>query len=184
MAARSGVNRLPACASARHDISWGIAKSISRKCLGARPELRAIPACRPSGRRPAPGCWKTGRCGMPPSSEPRGAKAAEIYPPASAFGFLKYGRGASCRGLVGCRHCTRGRPQPIGRHTHAQGDQVRRSITAGVQQAHCLINTRLDLQDNLREGIAAWRERTLAIFGSPGRPGVGPAGRLDEDRPS
>lgn len=38
-----------------------------------------------------------------------------------------------------------------------------RAHDAGVQQALCLINTRLDYQDHLREGIAAC-ERTLALF--------------------
>ena len=36
----------------------------------------------------------------------------------------------------------------------------------GTLRALCLVNTRLDLQDHLREGIAAC-ERTLALFGAP-----------------
>ena len=44
-----------------------------------------------------------------------------------------------------------------------------RAHDAGVQQALCLVNTRLDLQDHLREGIAAC-ERTLALFGAPEDP--------------
>jgi eukaryotic-like serine/threonine-protein kinase len=44
-----------------------------------------------------------------------------------------------------------------------------RAHDAGVQRALCLINTRLDLRDNLRDGIADC-ERTLAIFGAPEDP--------------
>ena len=44
-------------------------------------------------------------------------------------------------------------------------EQVR-AHDAGTLRALCLINTRLDLQDHLREGIAAC-ERTLALFGAP-----------------
>src|SRR4029077_862363 len=39
----------------------------------------------------------------------------------------------------------------------------------GSLRALCLVNTRLDLEDHLREGIAAC-ERTLALFGAPEDP--------------
>jgi tetratricopeptide (TPR) repeat protein len=38
--------------------------------------------------------------------------------------------------------------------------------TRGVQRALCLVHTRVDLQDHLREGIAVC-EQTLALFGKP-----------------
>src|SRR5581483_2442055 len=41
-----------------------------------------------------------------------------------------------------------------------------RAHDAGMQQALCLVNTRLDLRDHLRDGIAAC-ERTLALLGAP-----------------
>ena len=41
-----------------------------------------------------------------------------------------------------------------------------RAHDAGVLRALCLVNTRLDMQDNLREGIAVC-EQTLALFGAP-----------------
>ena len=47
-------------------------------------------------------------------------------------------------------------------------DQVR-AHDAGVSRALCLVHTRLDLRDHLREGIEAC-EQTLALFGAPEDP--------------
>ena len=52
----------------------------------------------------------------------------------------------------------------------------------GTVRALCLVHTRLDLQDHLRDGIAAC-EQTLDLFGGPRGSGVGPASRLASDRP-
>ena len=64
-----------------------------------------------------------------------------------------------------------------------------RDHDAGVTKALCLVNTRLDLQDHLRRGIAAC-ERTLALFGAPRtrtgpdiRPGCGSARKIADGSP-
>ncbi len=51
----------------------------------------------------------------------------------------------------------------------ARSRDLVREHDAGTLKALCLVNTRLDLQDHLREGIAAC-ERTLALFGAPEDP--------------
>ena len=48
----------------------------------------------------------------------------------------------------------------------ARARDLVREHDAGMQKALCLVNTRLDLQDHLRDGIAVC-ERTLALFGDP-----------------
>ena len=51
----------------------------------------------------------------------------------------------------------------------AQARDLLHDHDAGVLKALCLVNTRLDMQDHLREGIVAC-ERTLALFGAPDDP--------------
>jgi tetratricopeptide (TPR) repeat protein len=70
-------------------------------------------------------------------------------------------------------------------------EQVR-AHDAGLLRALCLVNTQVDMKDNLRDGIAAC-EQTLALFGepestdwdqNPSWPRIAPAarGRIAEDR--
>ena len=116
------------------------------------------------------GSWKTARSKYAPelSRVERARKFARRHPRLASAGIgRRGGRAASCwrsaRRLAAARSQLGRRP---GRATWS------RDHDAGVQKALCLVNTRLDLQDHLREGIAAC-ERTLALFGRPeGRTGT------------
>ncbi len=152
----------PSLKCARHDISWGM-ESISRKCLAPDParryqradhladDLRRLLEDRPL--RHAPELCRAEQARKFIRRHPRLASSSTVAGLAAVV-LLAVGTA-----LVAVRNQLA--------DAHAR-DQVR-AHHAGVQQAHCLINTRLDLQDNLREGIAAC-ERTLAIFGSPEDP--------------
>ena len=160
--ARERSKSAPSLKRERPEISWGM-DSIIRMCLAPDPagryqradqladDLRRMLEDRPL--RHAPELSRVEQARKFIRRHPRLASSSTVA------GFAAVVLLAVGTALVGVRNQLADR---------RMRDQVR-AHHAGVQQAHCLINTRLDLQDNLRDGIAAC-ERTLAIFGAPEDP--------------
>jgi serine/threonine protein kinase/tetratricopeptide (TPR) repeat protein len=152
----------PSLRHERPDISWGM-ESICRKCLAPDPawryqradhladDLRRLLEDRPL--RHAPELSRVEQARKFIRRHPRLASSSTV---AGLAAVVLLAVGTALAGVRNQLADTRTREQVRAHH-------------AGVQQAHCLINTRVDLQDNLREGIAAC-ERTLAIFGPPEDP--------------
>ena len=159
--ARERSESAPSLKSGRQDISWGM-ESISRKCLAPDParryqradqladDLRRLLEDRPL--RYAPELSRVEQARKFIRRHPRLASSSTAAGIAALVLLV-----GSLTALAGVRNQLAGHP--------ARAKRCDR-IKTGVQQAQCLINTRLDLHDNLREGIAAC-ERTLALFGAP-----------------
>jgi eukaryotic-like serine/threonine-protein kinase len=169
----------------RPDLSWGL-ESIARKCLAADPQARyqradhlADDLRRLLDDRPlkhAPELSRAERARKFARRHPRLASAGSVTG-AAALVLLAVGSAlAAARSQL----------------ADARVRDVVRAHDAGVMQALCLVNTRVDLRDHLREGIAAC-ERTLALLGGaePGEEMTHPAWarlaredrrRLAEDR--
>ena len=146
----------------RPDLSWGL-ESIVRKCLAADPsrryqranhlaeDLRRLLEDLPL--KFAPELSRVERARKFARRHPRLASSTMVAG-AAAIILLAIGSALSAA-----------RSQLADSRTR---DLVREH-DAGVMRALCLVNTRLDMQDHLREGIAAC-EQTLALFGAPEDP--------------
>ena len=169
----------------RPDLSWGL-ESIARKCLAAEPrdryqradhladDLRRLLDDRPL--KHAPELSRAERARKFARRHPRLASAGTVAG-AAALVLLAVGSAlAAARSQL----------------ADAKVRDLVRAHDAGVMRALCLVNTRVDLRDHLREGIAAC-ERTLALLGGAGpgeemthpawaRLAVGDRRRLAEDR--
>ena len=140
-------------------ISWGL-ESIARKCLSPDPsrryqqadhladDLRRLLEDRPLKHAPELSRVEQGR------------KFVRRHPRLASSGTVA---GIAALVLLAVGSALAGVRNQLA-DTQAQ-DQVR-AHDAGILRALCLVHTRLDLQDHLREGIAAC-ERTLALFGAP-----------------
>jgi tetratricopeptide (TPR) repeat protein len=158
-------NSVPSIRNERPDISWGL-ESIARKCLAAEPARRyqqaahlADDLCRLLKDRPlkhAPELSRMEQARKLIRRHPRLASSGTVAGIAAvvilAVGFV----------LAGVHNQLA--------DTRAM-DQVRAHDT-GLLRALCLVHTRLELRDHLREGIEAC-ERTLALFGAPEDPAWG-----------
>jgi serine/threonine protein kinase/Tfp pilus assembly protein PilF len=143
----------------RPDLSWGL-ESIVRKCLAADPtgryqradhladDLRRLLEDRPL--KYAPELSRVERARKFARRHPRLASSATV---AGAAALILLAVGSALAAARSQLADTRAR------------DLVR-AHDAGMQKALCLVNTRLDLQDHLRDGVAA-SERTLALLGAP-----------------
>jgi serine/threonine protein kinase/Tfp pilus assembly protein PilF len=144
----------------RPDVSWGL-ESVARKCLAPDParryqradhlaeDLRRLLEDRPL--RFAPELSRVEQARKFARRHPRLASSATVAG-AAALVLLAVGSAlAAARSQLADAHAR----DLIGEHD------------AGMQKALCLVNTRLDLRDHLRDGIAAC-ERTLGLFGAPG----------------
>jgi serine/threonine protein kinase/tetratricopeptide (TPR) repeat protein len=150
---------VPSVKRERPDISWSI-ESIARKCLEPDPnrryqradqladDLRRILEDRPL--KYAPELSRVEQARKFIRRHPRLASSSTV---GGIAALVLLGVGTALAGVRNQLADTRAR------------DHVR-AHDAGVQRALCLVNTRLDLRDNLRDGITAC-ERTLAIFGEP-----------------
>ncbi len=150
---------VPSVRGDRPDISWGI-ESIVRKCLAAEParryqqadhladDLRRLLEDRPL--KYAPELSRIEQARKFARRHPRLASTATV---AGAAALVLLAVGSALAAARSQLADTRAR------------DMVR-AHDAGMQQALCLVNTRLDLQDHLRHGIAAC-ERTLGLLGAP-----------------
>ena len=153
---------VPSLRRDRPDISWGL-ESIVRKCLAPDParryqradhladDLRRLLEDRPL--KHAPELSRVEQARKFVRRHPRLASSGTV---AGIAALVLLAVGSVLAGVRNQLADTRAR------------DQVR-AHDAGVLRALCLVNTRLDLQDHLREGIAAC-ERTLALFGAPEDP--------------
>jgi eukaryotic-like serine/threonine-protein kinase len=142
------------------DLSWGM-ESIIRKCLAPDPQaryqraeqlaqdLRRLIEYRPLAY--APELSRLDQVRKFIRRHPRLTSSSSV----AALAFLVFLAVGAV--LVGVRN----------QLSEARLRERIRLHDAGVQQALCLINTRLQLVDHLREGIAAC-ERTLALFGADG----------------
>jgi eukaryotic-like serine/threonine-protein kinase len=153
---------VPSLRGERPDISWGL-ESIARKCLAPDPsrryqradhladDLRRLLEDRPL--KHAPELSRVEQTRKFVRRHPRLSSSSTV---AGVAALVLLAVGSA---LAGVRNQLA--------DTRAQ-DQVR-AHDAGILRALCLVHTRLDLQDHLREGIAAC-ERTLALFGAPEDP--------------
>jgi len=153
---------VPSLRRERPDISWGL-ESIARKCLASDPsrryqqadhladDLRRLLEDRPL--KHAPELSRVEQARKFVRRHPRLTSSSTV---AGIAVLVLLAVGSA---LAGVRNQLA--------DTRAQ-DQVR-AHDAGVLRALCLVHTRLDLQDHLRDGIAAC-ERTLAFFGAPEDP--------------
>ncbi len=144
----------------RPDLSWGL-ESIARKCLAPDPaeryqhadhladDLRRLMDDRPL--RYAPELSRVEAARKFARRHPRLASAATVVG-AAAVVLLAIGAALAA---------TRSQLAEV------KTRELVRAHDAGMTRALCLVNTRLDLHDHLRDGIAAC-ERTLALFGEPG----------------
>jgi tetratricopeptide (TPR) repeat protein len=155
----------------RPDLSWGL-ESIARKCLSPDParryqradqlaeDLRRLLEDRPL--KHAPELSRVERARKFARRHPRLATSSTVAG-AAALILLAVGSAlAAARSQL----------------ADARIRDLIREHDAGMQKALCLVNTRLDLRDHLRDGIAAC-ERTLALFADPGG---GASGRPSWDR--
>ena len=153
---------VPSVRRDRPDISWGL-ESIARKCLAPDParryqqadhladDLRRLLDDRPL--KHAPELSRVEQVRKFVRRHPRLTSSGTV---AGIAALVLLAVGSALAGVRNQLADTRAR------------DQVR-AHDAGMLRALCLVNTRLDLQDHLREGIAAC-ERTLALFGAPEDP--------------
>ena len=158
----SGVKSVPSLRRERPDISWGL-ESIARKCLAPDPsrryqqadhladDLRRLLEDRPLKHAPELSRVEQAR------------KFVRRHPRLTSSGTVA---GVAALVLLAVGSVLAGVRNQLA-DTRAQ-DQVR-AHDAGILRALCLVHTRLDLQDHLRDGIAAC-ERTLALFGAPEDP--------------
>ncbi len=142
----------------RPDLSWGL-ESIVRKCLAADPaaryqqadhladDLRRLLEDRPLKHAPEL------------SRVERVRKFARRHPRLASAGSVA---GAAVLVLLAIGSALAAASSQL---ADARTRDLVRDHDAGVQKALCLVNTRLDLRDHLRDGIAAC-ERTLALFGA------------------
>jgi eukaryotic-like serine/threonine-protein kinase len=152
----------PSVRRERPDLSWGL-ESIVRKCLAADPsrryqqaahlaeDLRRLLEDRPL--KYAPELSRVERARKFARRHPRVASSATV---AGAAAIILLAIGSA---LAAART----------QLADARSRDLLRDHDAGALKALCLVNTRLDLQDHLREGIAAC-ERTLSLFGSSEQP--------------
>jgi serine/threonine protein kinase/predicted Zn-dependent protease len=153
---------VPSIRRERPDLSWGL-ESIVRKCLAADPsqryqqadhladDLRRLLEDRPL--KHAPELSRAEQARKFARRHPRLTSSTMV---AGAAAILLLAIGSA---LAASR-------------SQLADSRIRdlvREHDAGVMRALCLVNTRLDMQDHLREGIAAC-ERTLALFGAPEDP--------------
>jgi serine/threonine protein kinase/Tfp pilus assembly protein PilF len=150
---------VPSVRRDRPDLSWGL-ESIARKCLAAEPagryqradhladDLRRLLEDRPLKHAPEL------------SRAERARKFARRHPRLASAGSVA---GAAVLVLLAVGSALAAARSQL---ADARAHDLVRAHDAGVMKALCLVNTRLDLQDHLREGIAAC-ERTLALLGGP-----------------
>ena len=155
-------NSAPSLRQERPDICWGL-ESIARKCLAPEPvrryqraghladDLRRLLEDRPL--KHAPELSRTEQARKFVRRHPRLTSSATV---AGIAALAMLAVGSVLAGVRNQLADTRAR------------DHVR-AHDAGILRALCLVHTRLDLRDHLREGIAAC-ERTLALFGAPDDP--------------
>ena len=155
-------NSVPSLRQERPDISWGL-ESIARKCLAPEPaqryqqaghladDLRRLLEDRPLKHAPELSRMEYAR------------KLVKRHPRLTSSGTVA---GIAALVILAVGSVLAGVRNQLA-DTRAR-DQVR-AHDAGILRALCLVHTRLDLRDNLREGIAAC-ERTLALFGAPEDP--------------
>ncbi|MHB1559675.1 MAG: protein kinase domain-containing protein, partial [Isosphaeraceae bacterium] len=153
---------VPSVRRVRPDLSWGM-ESIVRKCLAAEPteryqradhvadDLRRLIEDRPL--RHAPELSRVEAARKFARRHPRLASAGTVVGAATLVVL------AVVAALVAARS----------RLAAAESRELVRAHDAGVMRALCLINTQLELSDNLRDGITAC-EQTLALLGDPGSP--------------
>ncbi len=144
----------------RPDLSWGL-ESIARKCLAADPEaryqradhladdLRRLLEDRPLGH--APELSRAERARKFARRHPRLASAGSVAGAAVLVLLVVGSALAAARSQL----------------ADSRARDLVRAHDAGVMKALCLVNTRLELRDHLREGIDAC-ERTLGLLGDPG----------------
>jgi serine/threonine protein kinase/Tfp pilus assembly protein PilF len=149
----------PSLRRQRADLCWGL-ESIARKCLAPDPALRyqradflAEDLRRLLEDRPLKHAPELSRAERARKFLRRHPRLASSGTAAVVAALILVGIGSA---LAGAR---------------AQLDDSRardlvRAHDAGTRRALCLVNTRLDLQDHLREGVEVC-ERTLALFGGP-----------------
>jgi eukaryotic-like serine/threonine-protein kinase len=150
---------VPSLRRERPDISWGL-ESIARKCLAPEPGQRYQQAdhlaedlrCLLSDRRlkHAPELCRMEQARKFVRRHPRLSSSGSV---AGIAAIVLLGVGSALAGLRGQLADTRAR-ETVSAHD------------TGMLRALCLVNTHLDMQDNLRDGIAAC-EQTLALFGAP-----------------
>ncbi len=153
---------VPSLRQERADISWGL-ESIARKCLAPDParryqqadhlaeDLRRLLEDRPLKHAPELSRLEQARKFV--RRHPRLASSGSV---AGIAALILLAVGSA---LAGVRN----------QLADTRAQDLVRAHDAGVLRSLCLINTRLDLQDNLREGIATC-ERTLSLFGTPEDP--------------
>jgi tetratricopeptide (TPR) repeat protein len=153
---------IPSLRGERPDISWGM-ESITRKCLDPDPsrryqradhladDLRRLLENRPL--KYAPELCRLEQVRKFIRRHPRLSSSGTV---AGVAMLVLLAVGSALAGV---------RNQLADTWAH---DRVR-AHDAGILRALCLVHTQLDLQDHLREGIAAC-ERTLALFGAPEDP--------------
>jgi serine/threonine protein kinase/Tfp pilus assembly protein PilF len=144
----------------RPDLSWGL-ESIARMCLAPDParryqrsdhlaeDLRRLLEDRPL--KYAPELSRVERARKFARRHPRLASSATVTGAAALVLMVVGSALAAARSQL----------------ADSRARDLVRAHDAGMQQALCLVNTRLDLEDHLRDGIAAC-ERTLALLGAPG----------------
>lgn len=153
---------IPSVRRVHPDLSWGM-ESIVRKCLAAEPteryqradhvadDLRRLIEDRPL--RHAPELSRIEAARKFARRHPRVASAGTVV---SAAALVLLAVGAA---LFAARS----------RLAAAETRELVRAHDAGVMRALCLINTQLDLRDQLRDGITVC-EQTLALLADPGSP--------------
>ena len=139
---------------------------------GTRPGP-ALPESGASGRRPAPLPGRSAPEIRPGAEPPRAG--AEVPSPPSPAGIRcsDHRRGHGPGRLPGHDARRRGKTPGDGARPTFPGQPPRRRKQAhdeGTVQALCLINTAIDLADNLSQGIEVC-EKTLALYDVPGKPG-------------
>jgi eukaryotic-like serine/threonine-protein kinase len=149
---------IPSLRRERPDISWGL-ESIARKCLAPDPARRYQRAdhlaedlrCLLDDRRlkHAPELSRMEQARKFVRRRPRLSSSSTV---AGIAALVLLAVGSALAGVRSQLADTRAR-------------ETVRAHDAGVLRALCLVNTRLDMRDNLRDGIAAC-ERTLALFGA------------------
>jgi eukaryotic-like serine/threonine-protein kinase len=157
--ARERSKSVPSLREARSDISWGL-ESIVRKCLAPDParryqqadhlaaDLRRLLEDRPLRHAPELSRVEQAR------------KFVKRHPRLTSSGTVA---GIAVLAMLAVGSVLAGARNQL-------ADRRARDLVVahdeGTLRALCLVNTRLDLHDHLREGIAAC-ERTLALFGAP-----------------